>query len=845
MSVTGLTVNGTRHQVQSSPGHNLLGVLREELGLTGTKYGCGEGACGACTVLVAGKPVKACVVTVEEVAGRGVTTIEGLATPGKLHPVQQAFAELGAMQCGYCTPGMVLATAALLEANPKPEMGEVMEALAGNLCRCCTYPRILKAVRKAGELMRSPAPLSPAVGVGVPAPLGLETRPHSPWDLLPTKKRDYFTVLPDGLVVVLEPRKGSWMATGGAWIHIGSDAVVTAFTGKVDVGQDNRTAFGLLVAEELRVPFRAVRVVLGDTDYCPYDVGTFGSNSMPSAGEDLRATAAAARGTLEAMAAAQRLKPGWTAYRRLLTGARRTEVVSGNPAVRPASKWTVAGKPTIRENAREMVTGALRYPSDLVRPGMLHAKILRPPSLRATLRSVDLAAAQSMPGVIALRQGDFVGVAAPDSVTAERALAAISAQWNTSLQPGEKSLSEDLRSNPIEVEGWSGPFHHEKAHLEEALKKAAVRLTETYTTAYIAHAPLEPRAVVAEWAGKRLTIWTGTQTPFMVRQQVAEGLGLDESRVRVIVPPTGGGFGGKHAGGAALEAARLARVAGRPVKLTWTREEEFRWGYFRPAAVIDITSGADRTGRLTAWEFKNYNSGSPAILTPYSIPNQRIDFQPAASPLPQGSYRALAATANNFARESHMDEVAHLVDRDPLELRLATLEDDRLAAVLEAAATRCGWAGRRRGGGHGMGIAGGVEKGGRIATCIEVEATAGGPLRIIRVVTAYECGALVNPDTVRNQIEGATVMALGAALFEVVHFDAGKILNASFSTYRVPRFADVPPIEVLLLDRRDIPSAGAGETPLIAVAPALANAIFEATGVRLRSLPLIPSGIVE
>ena len=273
-------------------------------------------------------------------------------------------------------------------------------------------------------------------------------------------------------------------------------------------------------------------------------------------------------------------------------------------------------------------------------------------------------------------------------------------------------------------------------------------------------------------------------------------------------------FRGKHAGGAALEAARLARAAGRPVKLTWTREEEFRWGYFRPAAVIDISSGADRAGKLTAWGFKNYNSGSPAILTPYSVPNQRIDFQPSASPLPQGSYRALAATANNFARESHIDEVAHLADRDPLELRLARLEDDRLAAVLEAAATRCGWADRRRGGGHGMGIAGGVEKGGRIAACIEVEAKVGGPLRIIRVVAAYDCGAIVNPDTVQNQIEGATMMALGAALFEVVHFDLGRILNVSFSTYRVPRFTDVPPIEVLSARPARHPLGGRRRNPV-------------------------------
>jgi isoquinoline 1-oxidoreductase len=249
--------------------------------------------------------------------------------------------------------------------------------------------------------------------------------------------------------------------------------------------------------------------------------------------------------------------------------------------------------------------------------------------------------------------------------------------------------------------------------------------------------------------------------------------------------------------------------------------------------------------RSTAWEHTNYNAGASAVLTPYAVPNQRIRYQPTASPLTEGAYRALAATANTFARESHMDELAHRLDRDPLEVRLAALEDERLQAVLRAAAERAGWADRVRGGGRGMGIAGGAEKGGRVATCIEVTAKAGGPLQILRVVTAYECGAIVNPATVTNQIEGATVMALGAALFEAVHFDNGRILNPAFSTYRVPRFTDVPPIEVLLLDRRDIASAGAGETPMIAVAPALANAIFEASGVRLRSLPLVPDGTVD
>jgi len=494
----------------------------------------------------------------------------------------------------------------------------------------------------------------------------------------------------------------------------------------------------------------------------------------------------------------------------------------------------------------EIVTGAQRFPSDLSLPGMLMAKVLRPPALGAAIRSADLTAAQAMPGVVAIRDGDFIGVAALDTAAAERALAATTAEWDVELQPGERSLVEDLRSNPIEVEeGWAGPFHHEMGDVDAAFGEAHVRLSETYTTAYIAHAPLETRAVLAHWNDGRLTVWTGTQTPFRVRHQLAEELEVEESRVRVIVPPTGGGFGGKHVAGPALEAAKLALAAGRPVKLVWTREEEFRWGYFRPAAVVDVQSGAAMGGTVTAWALKNFNAGSPAILTPYTIPNQRIDFQPAVSPLPQGAYRALAATANTFARESHMDEIAHRLDRDPLELRLACLADDRLAAVIRAAAEAAGWAGRSRGGGHGMGIAAGVEKGGRVATCIEVEAQAGGPVHIVHVVTAYECGALVNPDTVRNQVEGATVMALGGAMFEAVHFDNGRVLNPSFATYRVPRFSDVPPVDVVLLNRPERAPAGAGETPMIAVAPALANAIFEATGVRIRSLPLIPDGTVS
>jgi nicotinate dehydrogenase subunit B len=289
-----------------------------------------------------------------------------------------------------------------------------------------------------------------------------------------------------------------------------------------------------------------------------------------------------------------------------------------------------------------------------------------------------------------------------------------------------------------------------------------------------------------------------------------EALGVPEAQVRVVVPDTGGGFGGKHGGEVAEGAARLARASGRPVKVRWSREEEFRRGHFRPAAVIDVRSGASLDGAIAAWEMRNTNSGMFGLVGPYEIPNQRLDYQPADSLLPQGPYRALAATANHFARESHMDELADALGVDPLELRLRHLRDDRLAAVLRAAAERIGWAGRPDAPGLGMGLAGGVEKGARIATAATVRVGADRRLEILRIVTAFECGAIVNPDGLANQVEGATVMGLGAAVFEAIHFEAGRITNASLSDYRVPRITDVPPIEVILLDRRDLASAGGG-----------------------------------
>jgi nicotinate dehydrogenase subunit B len=826
---------------------SLLSVLREDLRLTGAKPACGEGACGACTVLLDGVPVRACVTPADVAAGREVTTIEGLGKSRVLNPVQRALLEEGAVQCGYCIPGMVLAAVALLASNSDPDPFEIRAALAGNVCRCGGYTRIERAVARAAASIRDPDSFrAPAAGQ-LPRPAWFwEFRPAAPWDLTPFDRREYFDLLDDGLVVVFEPeprpapadpgrpRAGSFAPrSGGTWLHVGVDGMVTAFTGKVDLGQDNRTALSLLVAEELGVEPGAVRLAMGDTDLCPFDIGTFGSRSLPGAGEHLRMCAAGARALIATDGPPR-------------AGSRRIELVPAGTQPSAPARWRSAGRPTARVTATELVTGAHRFPSDLARPGMLHGRVLRAPAYGAELVGVDLGPAQAIDGVTVVHEAGIVAVAAPDAPTAARALAAVEAEWTAPPQPSEPDLAAHLRAHTIDGVGWEAAQCDEQGNVAQGLAEADVRLEATYTTAYIAHASLEPRVALAEWDDGRLTVWTGTQQPYTVRAELAVALAIPEPTVRVLVPDFGGGFGSKHTEEIAIAAAALARAADRPVRVALTREEEFRFSYLRPAAVIDVRSGARRDGTITAWEFSNLNSGAAGLPSPYVAENRRVSFQPADAPLPQGPYRALAATANHFARESHIDELALALGLDPLELRLRNLTDERLAAVLRATAEHADWDQlcRDTDDGAGIGIACGTEKGGHVATCAQV-CVSGRALRVERIVTAYECGAIVNPDNVARQIEGATVTGLGGALFEAIHFDGGRILNASLRSYRVPRFTDVPETETVVLDRPDLPSAGAGETPIVALAPAIANAIVAAGGPRLRSLPLAPDGDVS
>ena len=780
-----LTLNGQPTDLEPVPERSLLRALREEYGLTAAKPGCGEGACGACTVLIDGVPARSCVTALPKLEARTVQTLEGLRDDPVWAAVIAAFAQIRAFQCGYCTPGMVVAAGALLRSNPSPSRAEIVTALDDNVCRCGTYPRIVRAVQRAARSLKAggtDSTDSPEVPLSTDDPR-FASRPQMPWDLAEPADRDWFDRLGDGLVVVLTAGEterletatgGAWSTEGGGWLHVNPSRRVTAFCGKVDVGQDNTTALTAIVAGGLGAAADSVELVMGDTDFCPYDIGTFGSRSVEDAGSVMGAIAACAR--------------SWLAGNPDLDGVRHVEFATAGDLAATRSHGR-PGRPD-RRWARAIASGTLRYTTDLALPGMVSAP------------------------------------ATPRKDPAVRGLS-------------EAGLDAYLRAHPREEEGWEGSFEHESGDVDAAIAGATLTLSATYTTPYVAHVPLETRCAVAAWDGDRVTVWAGSQRPFGIREQVAAELAIAEEQVRVIVPPTGGGYGGKHSVDAAVAAARQSRAVGQPVKVRWTRAQEFEFAYFRPAALIDIRAALNRRHRISAWEHLNVNSGAPGIELPYRVANQRLRYQPAESPFRQGSYRALAATANNFARESAMDELAHLADADPLQFRLDHLDDERDAAVLQAVAERGGWAKSDRSAGRSVGIACGLEKGGRIATMVEVGRTRAGEPKLTRIVAAYDCGAIVDRDNLRNQVEGALVMGLGGALFERVHFANGRVTNGTMTDYRVPRFSDVPPITVILLDRRDEPPAGAGETPIIALAPAIANAIFALTGERRRSLPLL------
>jgi CO/xanthine dehydrogenase Mo-binding subunit len=674
--------------------------------------------------------------------------------------------------------------------------------------------------------------------------------PRYRWDL---ERRDFlriFGAVGGGLLVVASTPDVTAQESGrgggqnrataelNAWLHIDENGGITACTGKTEIGQNIRTSLAQTVADELGVAVTSIKMLMADTDLTPYDAGTFGSQTTPRMAPQLARAAATARELLLAEAASKwnvdratlvvrdgRVKGPGTNSMGYAELAGKLSGTVATPRLSPADAWVERGKPVKKVDGRAFVTGKHEYTPDLKRPGMLHGRIVRPDGYVGTLVSIDDTRARAMEGVKTIRDGEFVGVVAPNERMLKRAVSAIQAEWRVPAgEPSSDTIYDHLRQTPASSGGGRGgstPFT--QGDPLQARGQASKTFDATYRIPYIAHVPLEPRAAVAEWAPDgKLTVWCGTQRPFGVRSELASAFRMPEERVRVIVPDTGSAYGGKHSGEHAIEAARLAKAAGKPVKVVWTRAEEFSWGYLRPAGVIDIKASVDAGGKLVAWEFDNWNSGGAAIRTPYDIPHQRIQFHPSASPLRQGSYRGLAATANHYAREMHMDAMARALGVDPVEFRLNHLKEERLRAVLTATAERVG--GSRNNNRKSIGIACGTEKGSYVSTAALVSKSTTGFV-VDKLVVAFECGAVVNPDGLRNQVEGAVVQGLGGALFEAIEFRNGALVNGTMQAYRVPRFKDVPAIEVIILDRKDLPSAGAGETPIVCVAPAIGSAV--------------------
>lgn len=679
-------------------------------------------------------------------------------------------------------------------------------------------------------------------------------------------RRNFIRLLGGGIAVVLTyselnglsrtltsaPDEGSI----AAWVHIHEDGKISVFTGKVEVGQNIRTSLAQVVAEELAVPVDSIDMIMGDTLLTPYDRGTYGSLSTPTMGPRLRKAAASLREALVDMAAAEwkvnkqsiqvgngrvTHKPSGrsAAYAELTKGKKSVLPVNDQVKLTPADQWKVAGTAVPKVNGGSFVTGRHKYVSDMVLPGMVYGKVLRAPANGASLVSADVEKAGISPAVNVVREKDFIGVTAADPQTAANALSRIDARWDTTPQPSKENIFAYLKEHSEQRGGREG----DEDAARKAFADAPERIQQSFEVQYIAHVPLEPRAALATWEDGQLTVWTGTQRPFGVQEELARAFSMPKEKVRVIMPDTGSGYGGKHSGEAALEAAQLSKAVGKPVKVVWTREEEFKWAYLRPGGLIEVSAGADKDGKLRSWEFHNYNSGSAGIDLPYQAGTKHIRFHPSKTPLKQGSYRGLAATANIFAMESVIDDLASALQRDPLAFRLANMEDERLKNVLQAAADKFGW-NKTKKAGHGQGIACGFVKNSYIATCAEVMYDeASEQLKVLRITAAYDCGAIVNPLHLENQVMGCILQGLGGALFEEIDFADGRILNPSLSSYRVPRFTDIPLLDIVLLNRKDIPSAGAGETPIVGIAPAIRNAIADATGIKLYTLPLIPQGL--
>ena len=698
-------------------------------------------------------------------------------------------------------------------------------------------------------------------------------------------RRDFMKIVGGGIVVFFAvedpasaqqgppPKMGGFGGPPGgaadfnAYLRIGEDGKVTIFTGKVELGQGNMTALAQMAADELGVSLDSIKMIMGDTDLCPYDMGTFGSMSIRVYGPALRSAAAEARAILIEMASEQLKLPKEqlkvengvifagdnkaqrVTFAQLAKGQKITRKLDKKPEVKPVSQYTIMGTSPLRLDAVEKVTGKAQYTGDLRMEGMLYAKLLRPPAHGAKLKSVDVSAAEKVAGATVVNQDGLVAVLHTDPEAAEKAVAAIKADWDMpALDVDENTIFDYLLNKapkPQQAE--------RKGDLAAGEKAAAQLFEETYLNGYGAHGAIETHTAVAKFDGPKVTVWASTQAPFMNQGELARAAGVDSKNVRVITPYVGGGFGGKTYIPQAVDAVRLAKITGKPVQVAFNRKEEFFYDNYRPAAIVKIKSGLDSAGKICLWDYHVYFAGNRGAEQFYDVPNNlqsshgsMMGFGGAsAHPFNTGTWRAPGANINVFARESHLDIMAAKIKMDPLEFRLKNTSDPRARSVLEAAAKRFGYKPAPAPSGRGIGIAVGIDAETYVAEIAEVKLDKSNNVTVKRIVCAQDMGICVSPEGSKMQMEGCIMMGLGYALSEDIRFKGGQIFTANFDEYVMPRFSWLPEIDAFIVKNDELPPKGGGEPAVVPVGAVIANAIFDAIGARVFQMPLTADRITK
>jgi isoquinoline 1-oxidoreductase len=650
-----------------------------------------------------------------------------------------------------------------------------------------------------------------------------------------------------------------------AFLRIGEDGRVTCLTGKIEMGQGPITSLPQMLAEELETPLDTVDIIMGDTDLCPWDMGTFGSMTTRMFGPALRAAAAEAKVVLLELAADslkvpqaqlvakdgvifdQQNQKNRVTYGQLAKGQKIERHLQAKPSLKDPTQFKIAGKPHIHRDAEVKVTGKAQYAADIRVPGMLYARILRPPAQGAKLKSVDTAPAKTIAGTQVVQDGDLVAVLHELPDVAETALRKIKAEFDVpEATVDDKNIFDHLLSVAPEPN-----ILKQGGDLDAGKTSAAKKFDATYLNSYVAHSAMETHAALAQIEGDKATVWASTQNPFGARDQIAQAIGFPAEKVRVITPFVGGGFGGKTFNAQAVEAARLAKAAGKPVQVMWTREEEFFYDTFRPAAVVKINSGVDGSGKMAFWDYDVFFAGDRGAQQFYTVPNHRTAAHGGgwggtrgSHPFATGAWRAPGNNTNTFARESHIDIMAAGAGIDPVEFRLNNLSDARMVRVLKAAAEHFGWTPAKAPSKRGYGVACGIDVGTYVAAIAEVAVDAAkGTVQVKRVVCAQDMGVVINPEGATIQMEGCITMGLGYALTEEVHFKGGRVLDTNYDTYEIPRFSWVPKIETVLIENNETAPQGGGEPAIILMGALIANAIHDATGARLFQLPMTPDRI--